>query len=40
MARRGQGTGADRPINGKLRDECLKLEIFYGLKEAHVIIGA
>ncbi len=24
----------------KLRDECLKLEIFYGLKEAQVIIGA
>jgi transposase InsO family protein len=27
-------------FNGKLRDECLKLEIFYSLKEAQVIIGA
>ena len=27
-------------FNGKLRDECLKLEIFYGLREAHVVIGA
>jgi transposase InsO family protein len=26
-------------FNGKLRDECLKLEIFYSLKEAQVIIG-
>jgi transposase InsO family protein len=25
---------------GKLKDECLKLEIFYSLKEAQVIIGA
>ncbi len=24
----------------KLKDECLKLEIFYSLKEAQVIIGA
>lgn len=27
-------------FNGKLRDECLKLEIFYSLKEAQVVIGA
>ena len=27
-------------FNGKLKDECLKLEIFYSLKEAQVIIGA
>jgi transposase InsO family protein len=27
-------------FNGKLRDECLKLEIFYSLKEAQVIIEA
>jgi transposase InsO family protein len=27
-------------FNGKLRDEGLKLEIFYSLKEAQVIIGA
>jgi transposase InsO family protein len=27
-------------FNGKLRDECLKLEIFYSLKEARVVIGA
>lgn len=27
-------------FNGKLRDECLKLEIFYSPKEAQVIIGA
>jgi len=27
-------------FNGKLRDECLKLEIFYSLKEAMVVIGA
>jgi len=27
-------------FDGKLRDECLKLEIFYSLKEAQVIIGA
>ena len=27
-------------FNGKLRDACLKLEIFYSLKEAQVIIGA
>ncbi len=27
-------------FNGKLRDECLKLEIFYILKEAQVVIGA
>jgi len=26
-------------FNGKLRDECLKLEIFYSLKEAQVVIG-
>ena len=29
-----------REFNGKLRDECLKLEIFYSLKEAQVVIGA
>ena len=28
------------PSQNKLRDECLKLEIFYSLKEAQVIIGA
>ena len=27
-------------FNGKLRDECLKLEIFYSLKEAQIVIGA
>ncbi len=27
-------------FNGKLQDECLKLEIFYSLKEAQVVIGA
>jgi putative transposase len=27
-------------FNGKLRDECLKLEIFYSLKEAQVVIEA
>ena len=27
-------------FNGKLRDECLKGEIFYSLKEAQVVIGA
>ena len=27
-------------FNGKLRDECLRLEIFYSLKEAMVVIGA
>ena len=27
-------------FNGKLRDECLKLEIFYSLKEAMIVIGA
>jgi len=27
-------------FNGKLRDECLRLEIFYSLKEAQVVIGA
>ena len=27
-------------FNGKLKDECLKFEIFYSLKEAQVIIGA
>ena len=27
-------------FNGKLRDECLKREIFYSLKEAQVVIGA
>jgi hypothetical protein len=27
-------------FNRKLRGECLKLEIFYSLKEAQVIIGA
>jgi transposase InsO family protein len=27
-------------FNGKLRDECLKVEIFYSLKEAQVVIGA
>jgi transposase InsO family protein len=26
-------------FNGKLRDECLKLEIFSSLKEAQVIMG-
>ena len=26
-------------FNGKLRDECLNLEIFYSLKEARVVIG-
>ena len=27
-------------LGAKLKDECLKLEIFYSLKEAQVIIGA
>jgi putative transposase len=27
-------------FNGKLRDECLKPEIFYSLREAQVVIGA
>jgi len=27
-------------FNGKLRDECLKGEIFYSLKEARVVVGA
>jgi transposase InsO family protein len=27
-------------FNGKLQDECLKLEIFYSLREAQVVIGA
>jgi putative transposase len=27
-------------LNGKLRDECLKLQIFYSLKEVQVVIGA
>lgn len=26
-------------FNGKLRDECLKLEIFYSLRKVQVIIG-
>ena len=26
-------------FNGKLRDECLKPEIFYSLKEAQTVIG-
>ena len=26
-------------FNGKLQDECLKLEIFYSLREAQVVIG-
>ena len=29
-----------RHLGAELRDECLKLEIFYSLKEAQVIIGA
>ena len=28
------------PSQNRLRDECLKLEIFYSLKEAQVIVGA
>jgi transposase InsO family protein len=32
--------GSCESFNGKLRDECLKLEIFYSLKEAQVVIGA
>ncbi|MGF6252851.1 hypothetical protein ABID82_007257, partial [Methylobacterium sp. PvP062] len=26
-------------FNGKLRDECLRQEIFYSLKEAQIVIG-
>ena len=26
-------------FNGKLRDECLRQEIFYSLKEAQTVIG-
>jgi transposase InsO family protein len=35
----GQGQRGES-FNGNLRDECLKLEIFYSLKEAKVVIGA
>ncbi len=29
-----------RPFQNRAKNECLKLEIFYSLKEAQVIIGA
>ena len=38
MARRCRGAGAVHPINGKLRDELLEVEIFNSLREAQVLI--
>jgi transposase InsO family protein len=34
------GLQRGRELRAKLKDECLKLEIFYHLREAQVIIGA
>jgi transposase InsO family protein len=31
--------GYCKSFNGKLRDECLRQEIFYSLKEAQIVIG-
>ena len=30
--------GYNESVNGKLRDECLNMEIFYTLKEAQILI--
>src|SRR3954451_15629334 len=36
----GPSLQGGRRLRTELRDECLKLEIFYSLKEAQVVIGA
>ena len=40
-ARQEPGAGLQRggDLRAELQDECLKLEIFYSLKEAQVVIG-